>query len=96
MVLIAPAGVSLSGRVTDAQGGAVADANVRVGREDGTSTRHAVTNGSGEYRVDDLTPGVFIVEIERAGFRRRTEVRDARRQRLEAIDARRAARRRRR
>jgi vitamin B12 transporter len=74
MVFIAPAGVSLSGRITDAQGGAVAAANVRVGREDGTITRHGVTNASGEYRIDDLTPGVFIVEIERAGFRRRTEV----------------------
>ena len=41
MVLIAPAGVSLSGKVTDAQGGAVADANVRVGREDGTVTRQS-------------------------------------------------------
>src|SRR5262245_48950999 len=68
------AGVSLSGKVTDAHGGAVIDANVRVGREDGTVTRQAVTNASGEYRVDDLTPGVFIVDIERAGFRRQTEV----------------------
>ena len=68
------AGVTLSGRVTDAQGGAVADANVRVGREDGTITRHGVTNASGEYRLDDLQPGVFIVQIERDGFRRQTEV----------------------
>ena len=68
------AGISLSGRVTDAQGGAVAAANVRVGREDGTVTRQGVTNASGDYRIDDLTPGVFIVEVERAGFRRRTEV----------------------
>jgi vitamin B12 transporter len=68
------AGLSLRGRVTDAQGGAVADANVRVGREDGTITRHGVTSSSGDFRVDDLPPGVFIVQIERAGFRRQTEV----------------------
>jgi vitamin B12 transporter len=74
LVLSAPPGISLSGRVTDAQGGAVADANVRVGREDGTITRRGVTDASGGYRVDDLSPGVFIVEVERAGFRRRTEV----------------------
>jgi vitamin B12 transporter len=74
LVLSAPPGISLSGRVTDAQGGAVAAANVRVGREDGTNTHHGVTNASGDYRVDDLSPGVFIVEVERAGFRRRTEV----------------------
>jgi vitamin B12 transporter len=73
-VVVHAAGITLSGRVTDAQGGAVADANVRVGREDGTITRHGTTNASGDYRVDDLSPGVFIVEIERGGFRRRTEV----------------------
>ena len=54
------AGISLSGRVTDAQGGAVAAANVRVGREDGTVTRQGVTNASGDYRIDDLLSLIHI------------------------------------
>ena len=65
---------SLSGTVTDAQGGAVAGADVRIYREDGAVSRSAVSDNSGTYRIGGLPSGVFIVEIDALGFRRQTDV----------------------
>ena len=75
LVAAAPAsaqGTALTGEVRDPQGAAVPDATVRVAREDGVVVRTATTNESGEYRVDQLPPGLFVVEIAKNGFRRRT------------------------
>jgi iron complex outermembrane receptor protein len=63
----------LTGRVTDAQGAAVPEADVRVAREDATSTRSTTTGQTGEYRIDNMPAGVFIVEVAKPGFRRRAE-----------------------
>ena len=65
---------ALSGMVTDAQGAAVPVADVRVAREDAAVTRVTTSDGVGRYRIDGLPAGVFIVEVGREGFRRRTEV----------------------
>jgi iron complex outermembrane receptor protein len=62
---------ALTGEIRDPQGAAVPDATVRVAREDGVVVRTATTNESGEYRVDQLPPGLFVVEITKTGFRRR-------------------------
>ena len=64
----------LVGRVTDAQGAAVPDADVRVAREDATVTRITATGPAGDYRVEMMPSGVHIVEIAKPGFRKRAEV----------------------
>jgi iron complex outermembrane receptor protein len=64
----------LTGSITDAQGAAVPGADVRLAREDGTVTRTAVSDSAGAYRIDDVLAGVFVVEVGKPGFRRRTEV----------------------
>lgn len=67
-------GSVLSGRITDAQSAAVPGAQVRVAREDGAVMRSVVSGATGEYRVDSIPAGVFVVEVGRTGFRRRTDV----------------------
>jgi vitamin B12 transporter len=67
-------GTALTGRVTDAQDAGVPGADVRLARADGTVTRTAVSDGTGAYRIDEVPAGVFLVEVGKPGFRRRTEV----------------------
>src|SRR5262245_54134969 len=67
-------GSALIGRVRDAQGGAVVDAEVRVARDDAGVNRSTMSDTAGAYRIADLSPGVFIVEVFKEGFRRRTEI----------------------
>ena len=67
-------GSVLAGRVTDAQHAAVPGATLRLTREDGTVARRTVSAAAGEYRLEDLPAGVFVVEVAKSGFRRRTEV----------------------
>ena len=67
-------GTAVTGRVTDAQGAGVPSADVRFAREDATVTRTAVSDGTGAYRIDEVPAGVFVVEVGKPGFRRRTEV----------------------
>jgi vitamin B12 transporter len=64
----------VSGRVTDTQGGAVAGADVRLSREDGAVARQMTSDASGNFRFESVPTGVFIVEIDKRGFRRRTEI----------------------
>lgn len=61
---------AVSGRVVDEQGGAVAGADVRLLRSDGASARSTRSDATGTYRFDGVTSGVFIIQIDRAGFRR--------------------------
>ena len=61
---------AVTGRVVDEQGGAVAAAEVRLLRVDGAAARTARTDASGTYRFDGLNEGLFILQIEGAGFRR--------------------------
>lgn len=60
---------ALSGKVTDPHGAAVAAADVRVRRDDGTLTRRTATDGTGAFALADLPPGDYVVEIEKPGFR---------------------------
>src|SRR5262245_13342797 len=75
LAVAAPAfaqGTALTGEIRDPQGAAVPDATIRVAREDGAVVRTATTNEAVEYRVDQLPLGLFVVEIAKNGFRRRT------------------------
>lgn len=62
----------LEGRVLDAQGGAVAQAQVKVLRGDGSAAASAVTGSSGEYRLEGLAPGNYVFTVERESFRSTT------------------------
>ena len=61
---------SLTGRVSDPQKALIVDAKVAV-ISAGTNMRaETTTNGSGEYYLANLPPGVYRIEIEKEGFKR--------------------------
>ena len=61
--------VGLTGRVTDGHGGAVAAAEVRVRREDGSVSRRTASDAAGAFTIAALPAGDYVVEVEKAGFR---------------------------
>jgi iron complex outermembrane receptor protein len=73
-VLLASAAdtASLAGRVTDTQGGAIAQAQVRLLRQDGSVAFSASTNTIGDYRLAGLSAGDYVLAVERDQFRSTT------------------------
>lgn len=65
---VAADAVTLSGRVTDGHGAAVAAADVRVRRDDGTVSRRTSTDATGAYAMPDLPAGAYVVEVDKPGF----------------------------
>ena len=61
-------GATLSGLITDAQGGPVPDANVTVKNLGTGVARDAVTNTDGFYSVPNLLPGSYEVRVVAKGF----------------------------
>jgi hypothetical protein len=59
----------LSGTVTDAQGGRVPSASVKVTNRDTAFEREVVTDESGNFAVQLLPPGKYRAEISAQGFR---------------------------
>ena len=62
------AGATLSGAITDAQGGAVVDAKVSVKNVATDVTVDTVTNGSGSYTAPNLKAGDYQVSVTAQGF----------------------------
>jgi hypothetical protein len=62
------AGATLSGAITDAQGGAVVDAKVSVKNLATDVTVDTVTNGSGAYTAPNLKAGDYEVSVTALGF----------------------------
>src|SRR5215472_274425 len=63
---------SIVGTVTDSSGAPIADATVTI-TNIGTGVHQVVqTSGSGEYRVVNLVPGNYKVDVEKAGFKHLT------------------------
>jgi hypothetical protein len=61
---------SLTGRVTDPSKALIADARVAA-ISAGTNVRYeTTTNGSGEYYLANLPPGLYRIEIEKPGFKK--------------------------
>jgi hypothetical protein len=58
---------SIGGTVTDATGAALPGAKVTVTGQTGERTE--TTNESGIFKVDNLTPGVYTIKVEQAGFK---------------------------
>jgi hypothetical protein len=59
---------SLVGTVTDASSAAIPGAKVSATNISTNEQRHFVTNQSGNYELNNLFPGVYLLEVEMAGF----------------------------
>jgi hypothetical protein len=66
------AGATLSGTISDAQGGAVVNAKVTVKNGATGITTETATNSSGAYNIVNLLPGEYQVSISAAGFKTST------------------------
>ncbi len=64
---------SVYGRITDQSGAVVADASITAISEATGFSRRVTADGSGDYRLDDLPPGVYSLTAERHGFQLFTE-----------------------
>jgi len=62
------AGASLNGTITDAQGGAVANAKVSAKNGATGITTETTTNSSGAYNLVNLQPAAYDVSVEATGF----------------------------
>jgi len=62
------AGATLLGTITDAQGGAVADAKVSAKNAATGVSTDTTTNGSGAYSIVNLNPGDYDVSVSAQGF----------------------------
>ena len=61
---------TISGRVVDSSGGAVAGAHIRVINEVDQQVRAFDTNGAGDFTFPQLAPGNYILSVEMAGFKK--------------------------
>jgi hypothetical protein len=59
---------SISGIVTDPNGGLIPGATVTIINEQNGSTRNAVTDDEGRFQFSTLQPGPYTVKIENQGF----------------------------
>src|SRR6266446_4532524 len=66
------AGATLSGTITDAQGGAVISAKVSVKNGATSITTETTTNSSGAYSIVNLIPANYDVSVSAPGFRTAT------------------------
>jgi hypothetical protein len=60
---------TLTGRVTDASGGAVSNVTVTATSLDAGQVRNAITGTDGAYKFDLMPPGNYRVKFEAAGFK---------------------------
>lgn len=58
----------ISGSVTDSAGAVVAGATVTVQRADGGEPKVAKTGATGDYRVESLIPGTYVVKVSAEHF----------------------------
>jgi hypothetical protein len=67
----------LAGAATDSTGASVPGVSVTVVNQETSATRELQTDGSGLYRLPFLQPGMYVVTVEKPGFKpyRRTGVR---------------------
>src|SRR6266852_3020536 len=59
---------TISGVVTDAKGGVLADAEVSVGSKATGTSRTVTTNDTGFFLASNLQPGEYTVTIQFKGF----------------------------
>lgn len=59
---------SITGRVSDPSGAAIPDAEITVTNQQTGVLAHTKTDGSGNYTVPELDPGVYSITAEKQGF----------------------------
>jgi hypothetical protein len=59
---------SLRGTVQDSSGGRISSAKILVQAPESALQREAATNDQGEFRIDDLVPGIYRVVVTANGF----------------------------
>jgi outer membrane receptor protein involved in Fe transport len=59
---------TIVGTVTDKSGAAVPKAKVTASSRDLGVTRDTITDSTGSYRLENLTPGTYTVSVEASGF----------------------------
>ena len=67
---LAQYGASLEGTVTDKSGAVVPGATVTITEEATGVVHSAVTGPSGFYRISELPPGTYKVDVEMASFKK--------------------------
>jgi hypothetical protein len=60
---------AIAGTVTDATGGAVPQATIKVVNERTGDTHDAVSQGNGSYQAALLSPGTYRLEVSKSGFK---------------------------
>jgi hypothetical protein len=60
---------TITGAVRDQSGAVVPSASVTVTNQATNVASHLVTNDAGEFTVPNLPPGIYLVRVEKAGFR---------------------------
>jgi Carboxypeptidase regulatory-like domain len=75
LMLVSPAfgqvvTATLTGSITDSSGGSVPNASVKVTERSTGVTRSSNTSVDGVYNVPYLNPGVYLVEVDAAGFKK--------------------------
>jgi vitamin B12 transporter len=68
--LVGQTSITLTGRITDPQGGAVMGAQVILYTRGSDTRFRSSTDGSGSYRFERLRPGEYLLEAEAPGFGR--------------------------
>ena len=63
----------IEGTVADQSGAAIANARVMVVNEATQVARETATNGNGYFRVPDLAPGAYRVQVILSGFQNWTQ-----------------------
>jgi len=59
----------INGTVADQTGAEIAEAKVTVTNVDTNVSQTTVTTSAGTYLIIDLNPGIYIVKVEKAGFK---------------------------
>src|SRR3954467_11237821 len=60
---------SLVGNVTDASGSAIPGATIKITQTQTNDSRSVETNELGGYTIATVTPGNYLIEITKEGFR---------------------------
>src|SRR3981189_3554547 len=61
---------SITGFVRDASGAVIPNANVVIRNESTGADRKTVSNRTGYYIVPNLTPGMYTISVDAAGFKK--------------------------
>jgi len=62
---------SIQGAVTDPQGAVVSGATVTLTNQETAQDSTATTNAAGVYNFNGLPPSVYIIKVEKAGFKQK-------------------------